>query len=155
MHFLTAATLSLVSLAAAVDMTSYVASSGVETEFGTFLEEYYRIQEDKLANATFIDLWTPTDAVMILQGSEFDGAVAMLAVRNSLLPATGTPSKDWWHVMESAAVVGEETDSKTYAATFVVQTTYVPGNCSQAQWVLSLLSGVTDTECYLYRIVTC
>lgn len=152
MQFLAATIISLASLVAAVDMTSYVAGEGVEPAFAPFLKEYYRIQEDKLANATFIDLWTPTDAVMILQGTEFDGAATMLAVRNKLLPATGTPSKNWWHVMEGAVVLGQDTGSKTYMATFIVQTTYVPGNCSQAQWVLSSLSYRGFSGCVEVRL---
>lgn len=132
MQFPTAVTLSLAGFAAAVDMTPYVAGTGVESGFVTFVEEYYRISEDKTANATFIDLWT-SDAVMILQGNAFEGAEAMLAVRNRLLPSTGTPEKNWWHLIEGAEVIGEEDGTKTYEATIIVQTTYVPGNCSQAQ----------------------
>lgn len=119
-------------MVAAVDISPYIAGNDVEDGFKAFVEEYYLISEDKAATTTFTDMWT-SDAVMVLQGSEFDGADAMLRVRNSLLPSTGTPSKDWWHLIEGAQVVGEDASTKTYAATIVIQTTYVPGNCSQAQ----------------------
>ncbi|CAN8096182.1 unnamed protein product [Discula destructiva] len=132
MHFPTALALSLAgTLAAAVDMASYQAGMGVEQEFAEFVQEYYRIQEDKHATTTFLDMWTP-DAVMVLQGTEIHGPDAMLAMRNKLLPANATPSKDWWHVIQSAEVDSKDESTKTYLVTMIVQTTYTPGNCSQA-----------------------
>lgn len=132
MHLATAITLTLASVAAAVDMRPYSAGPGVEEQFDTFIEEYYLINEDKLANATFIDLWSP-DAIMVLQGNAFHGPQAMLEVRNKLLPAHRFPSKDWWHLIHETIVVGEDETSKRYQATITVQTNYYPGNCSQAQ----------------------
>lgn len=132
MHFTATTLLSLASLAAAVDMTLYKAGAGVDAAFKDFVAEYYLVNEDKTASATFLDLWT-TDARMILQGNVYNGAEAMLKVRNTLLPATGTPSKAWWHYVTDAEVVTDAADSKTFLATIIVQTTYLPGNCSQAQ----------------------
>jgi hypothetical protein len=54
----------------------------------------------------------------------------MLAVKQALLPVDG--NKAWWHLIRGSEVVGEASDSKTYVANIVIQTTYTPGNCSQA-----------------------
>lgn len=136
MHLPTAAlTLALAHLSTAVTMTKYVAGSGVEPEFATFVEEFYAINEDPLTNATFLDLLDPNIVFLVQPGAlEFDGASAMLAVRNNQLPATGTPKKAWWHVIQGAEVVDEEEGvSKTYEVTMLVESNYVPGNCSQSQ----------------------
>lgn len=124
----------LIHQATAVTMTAYVAGTGVEAEFAPFVEEYYLVNEDKLSNATFLDLWTD-DATMIIQSGtvQVEGPTAILALRNRLLPATGTPSKDWWHVIQGAEVVEVDAEWKTYEVTMIVQSNYVPGNCSQAQ----------------------
>lgn len=134
MMLLASAFVSLIALAKAVDMTLYQAGAGVDEGFKAFVEEYYLINEDKYATTNFTDLFTD-DAVMILQGREFDGPATMLQVRNSLLPINANPTKDWWHLIETAEVAGEEDASKTFAVTMIVQTTYTPGNCSQAQYV--------------------
>ena len=67
---------------------------------------------------------------MILAGNEFDGYKNILAVKQKLLPEGG--NKKWWHLIKTAAVAAETATDKTYLASMIVQTTYTPGNCSQA-----------------------
>lgn len=93
---------------------------------------YYRVSEDKTATNDFTDFW-PSDGRMILNGKTFKTAGAMLAVKQSLLPPNG--NKAWWHLIEGANVVAENATTKTINAKIVIQTTYTPGNCSQAQYV--------------------
>ncbi|KAG8165191.1 hypothetical protein KVR01_005466 [Diaporthe batatas] len=121
--------LSAASLASAVDMSPYKAGVGVDEGFATFVEEYYRISEDKTATNTFTDFWT-TDGELIIAGNTYKGYNAMLGVKQALLPVDG--NKAWWHLIRGSEVVGEAADSKTYMANIVIQTIYTPGNCSQA-----------------------
>lgn len=67
---------------------------------------------------------------MILAGNLYSGTDQILAVRQKLLPDDGT--KAWWHLIRGAEIESEAEDSKTYVAEVVIQTTYTPGNCSQA-----------------------
>ncbi|KAK7707975.1 hypothetical protein SLS64_006797 [Diaporthe eres] len=119
----------IADLVSAVDMSPYKAGAGVEDGFATFVEEYYRISEDKTATTTFTDFWT-TDGELIIAGNVYQGYDAMLAVKQALLPVDG--NKSWWHLIRGSELVGEAADSKTYVADIVIQTTYTPGNCSQA-----------------------
>lgn len=93
---------------------------------------YYRVSEDKTATTELTDFW-PSDGKMILNGKTFKTAASMLAVKQSLLPPNG--NKAWWHLIESANVVTEDASTKTINAKIIIQTTYTPGNCSQAQYV--------------------
>ncbi|KXH53659.1 hypothetical protein CSIM01_07697 [Colletotrichum simmondsii] len=117
------------TLVAAVDMAPYKPSAGVDVAFADFVSEYYRTSEDKAATTTFTNFW-PASGKMILAGRTFEGATAMLGVKQSLLPPNG--NKSWWHLIRGATVGGETETDKTFVAEIVVQTTYVGGNCSQA-----------------------
>ncbi|KXH62873.1 hypothetical protein CSAL01_10604 [Colletotrichum salicis] len=108
------------TLAAAVDMTPYKPSAGVDVAFADFVSEYYRTSEDKAATTTFTNFW-PADGRMILAGRTFSGSTAMLGVKQSLLPPTG--NKSWWHLIRGATVGGETETDKTFVAEIVVQTT--------------------------------
>lgn len=90
---------------------------------------YYAISEDASTTTTYTDFW-PSDGEMILAGNHYSGTDQILAVRQKLLPNDGT--KAWWHLIRGAEVESEAEDSKTYVAEVVIQTTYTPGNCSQA-----------------------
>lgn len=115
--------------AQAVDMSPYQAGPGVEDGFATFVQEYYRVSEDASSTTAYTDFW-PADGEMILAGNHYTGTDQILAVRQKLLPNDG--SKAWWHLIRGAELQTDAQDSKTYVAEVVIQTTYTPGNCSQA-----------------------
>ncbi|KAL8284580.1 hypothetical protein RB600_009137 [Gaeumannomyces tritici] len=131
MHFLTAAALFAASLVAAtpVDMGPYKAGAKVDPAFAKFVEEYYRVSEDKLSTTALTDLFS-ADGQLIAAGNPFRGAKGILGIRQALLPPNG--NKAWWHLIESATFVGEDAKTQTVSAKIVVQTTFTPGNCSQA-----------------------
>ncbi|KAK8042441.1 hypothetical protein PG994_012924 [Apiospora phragmitis] len=103
--------LAIISLASAspVDMSPYKPESNVDAAFAPFVEEY----------------GCPNHSRANLQG-----ATSILAVKQNLLPPDG--NKAWWHLIEGANVVSEDSKTKTINAKIVIQTTYTPGNCSQA-----------------------
>ncbi|KAI9047285.1 hypothetical protein LZ554_008735 [Drepanopeziza brunnea f. sp. 'monogermtubi'] len=125
--------LSLFALAAttvlAVDMTSYEPNSDVDPKFANFVEQYYLTSEDKNSVDAFLSFWPPTGR-LIVAGTLFEGYGDILAVKLSLLPPTG--DKAWWHIIRGASVGAETDTDKTLIADIVIQTTYHPGNCSQA-----------------------
>lgn len=150
---------SLVS-ASPVDMTPYKPDSTVDADFGPFVKEcvwlnssqivsadsmlradctrYYRISEDKTATSSFTDFW-PAHGVLIAGGKTFKSSASILAVKQRLLPPNG--NKAWWHLIEGASVLAEDARTKTINAKIVIQTTYTPGNCSQAQYVMKYPAG--------------
>ena len=156
---LSVALASLVS-ATPVDMTLYKPGSNVDIDFGPFVKEYswphahrpasaesvkrtdfiryYRVSEDKTATASFTDFW-PSDGVLIAAGTTFKGSASMLGLKQSLLPPNG--NKAWWHLIEGANVLAEDAKTKTINAKIIIQTTYTPGNCSQAQYVTRYPAG--------------
>lgn len=91
------------------------------------------MSEDKAATTSFTDFW-PADGSLIAAGKAFKGSASILAVKQNLLPPDG--NKAWWHLILGANAVGEDSKTKTINAKIIVQTTYTPGNCSQAQYVL-------------------
>ncbi|CAE7028417.1 hypothetical protein P3342_006210 [Pyrenophora teres f. teres] len=124
-----ASLLALVPATFAVSMTHYKAGSGVDAAFKDFVEEYYRTSEDKAAADTFTDFWT-TDGTLRIAANSYQGYARMLAVKQNLLPKDG--NKAWWHLINGTSVRDETTENKTIVADIVIQTTYTPGNCSQA-----------------------
>ncbi|KAK7958526.1 hypothetical protein PG996_010042 [Apiospora saccharicola] len=123
--------LAIVGLASAspVDMGPYKPDSDVDAAFSSFVKEYYRVSEDKAATTSFTDFW-PADGSLVAAGNTFRGSASILAVKQKLLPPDG--NKAWWHPILGANVVGEDSKTKTINAKIIIQTTYTPGNCSQA-----------------------
>lgn len=100
------------------------------------------MSEEKAATTSFTDFW-PADGSLIAAGTTFKGSASILAVKQKLLPPDG--NKAWWHPILGANVVSEDSKTKTINAKIIIQTTYTPGNCSQAQYVLT-------TPCSLFSI---
>ncbi|KAL0938562.1 uncharacterized protein CTRU02_205172 [Colletotrichum truncatum] len=125
----TTALFALATVVSAVDMAPYKPDADVDAGFTKFVEEYYRISEDKTATTSFTNFW-PADGQLVIAGRTFSGSAAILGVKQSLLPPAG--NKSWWHLIRGASVAGESDDSKTFVANIVIQTTYVGGNCSEA-----------------------
>ncbi|KAL2071331.1 hypothetical protein VTL71DRAFT_12566 [Oculimacula yallundae] len=120
----------LLGAAQAVDMANYKAGSNVEAGFATFVKEWYRTSEEKASTTTYTDFWVPDTGSMILAGNKFVGYKDMLAIKQKLLPPNG--NKAWWHLIKGSKISGETATDKTYVADIVIQTTFTPGNCSQA-----------------------
>ncbi|KAK8028350.1 hypothetical protein PG991_005406 [Apiospora marii] len=143
--------LAIVGLAAAspVDMGPYKPDSDVDAAFSSFVKEYgfsdpyeadvhqrlissnryYRVSEDEAATTSFTDFW-PADGSLVAAGNTFKGSASILTVKQKLLPPEG--NKAWWHPILGANVVSEDSKTKTINAKIIIQTTYTPGNCSQA-----------------------
>ncbi|KAK6853036.1 hypothetical protein PG995_011587 [Apiospora arundinis] len=112
-----------------VDMSLYKPETYVDAAFSPFVEEYYRTSEDKAATSSFTNFW-PADGTLIAAGKPFKGSASILGVKQNLLPPDG--NKAWWHLIQGANVVSEDDRTKTINAKIIIQTTYTPGNCSQA-----------------------
>ncbi|PSN61500.1 hypothetical protein BS50DRAFT_604085 [Corynespora cassiicola Philippines] len=110
-------------------MAHYKTGDGVDAEFKTFVEEYYRTSEDKASTSEFTNFWT-TDGTLRIAGNSYQGYPRILAVKQNLLPPDG--NKAWWHLINGTSVRDETEQNKTIVADIVIQTTYTPGNCSQA-----------------------
>ncbi|CAL3971048.1 hypothetical protein PZA11_007413 [Diplocarpon coronariae] len=119
----------LLSATRAVDMRAYQASAGVEPEFQNFIEKFYFVSEDPELDVAYTLFWSSA-ASMILAGHEFTGWTDILNEKKKLLPPTG--GKSWWHLIRGVTVQEETPTTKTYDADIVIQTTYTPGNCSEA-----------------------
>lgn len=91
---------------------------------------WYRISEDKAATTTFSDFFAP-GGQLILAGQAFNTPESIVAVKQNLLPPNG--NKAWWHLIQGSTLVADDTKTQTVSAKIIIQTTYTPGNCSQAQ----------------------
>ncbi|KAK8051777.1 hypothetical protein PG993_003162 [Apiospora rasikravindrae] len=115
-------------------MGPYKPESDVDAAFSPFVEEYYRVSEDKTATTAFTNFW-PADGSLVAAGKTFKGATSILAVKQNLLPPDG--NKAWWHLIQGANVVSEDSKTKTINAKIIIQTTYTPGNCSQPTFTVA------------------
>ncbi|PVH98872.1 hypothetical protein DM02DRAFT_530323 [Periconia macrospinosa] len=113
-------------------MAHYEAGQGVDAGWEAFVKEYYLTSEDKTSTDQFTNFWT-TNGTMRLAGTSYQGYENMLAVKQFLLPVDG--NKSWWHLINGSSIRDETADNKTFVQSIVVQTTYSPGNCSQAYGV--------------------
>ncbi|ELQ35263.1 hypothetical protein OOU_Y34scaffold00719g27 [Pyricularia oryzae Y34] len=112
-----------------VTMEPYKAGANVDPAFAKFVEEWYRISEDKAATTTFSDFFAP-GGQLILAGQAFNTPESIVAVKQNLLPPNG--NKAWWHLIQGSTLVADDTKTQTVSAKIIIQTTYTPGNCSQA-----------------------
>ncbi|TLS31441.1 hypothetical protein PpBr36_02538 [Pyricularia pennisetigena] len=118
-----------IAVASPVTMDPYKAGDNVDPAFAKFVEEWYRISEDKAATTTFSDFFAP-GGQLIVAGSVFDTPEKIVAVKQNLLPPNG--NKAWWHLIQGSTLVADDTKTQTVSAKIIIQTIYTPGNCSQA-----------------------
>ncbi|KAH7245034.1 hypothetical protein BKA59DRAFT_454105 [Fusarium tricinctum] len=113
-------------MAHAINMTDYTPTCGTDREFKRWYSELLRAFEDPITTDSITDFFAPGGA-LILMGTHFTGADAILGARGAILPADG--SIQWNHFPNITIVTSETPTNKSFEVTGVLQIT-LPANAS-------------------------
>ncbi|KAK1985951.1 hypothetical protein LZ30DRAFT_706985 [Colletotrichum cereale] len=122
----------LLGSALGVDMSKYQAEPGVDASFQPFLKALYASAEDYKSTDTFTDFFVPETGRLVVLEHDAQGAEAIVALKQSLLPTTGT--KHWNHLPNVTSVYSETATEKVYNVFGLIQSIFDGGNCSAAYY---------------------